>query len=121
MDEITRHWVSAIITVGIIGIFGGIIIGGVLGTNSARREVDTIREQLDRATSINNELAGQLSQCREITEQLGDTTGRNVETIRDCIDIIEEIRTEVYNLQKCCDSFNWDSYYDYWDTYYDIK
>ena len=116
-----RYWITVVIVTALISVFAGVLIGGLIESNQSRREIDGIREQLNRANGINTELAGELGQCQEITRELGNAINGDINTIRDCIETIEVLRTEIGNLENCCNNIDWDSYYNYWDAYYGIK
>ena len=89
------------------------------------RLYNTAREQLDRAISDNRELTSQLEELgaiigtvNEEVEELGAITERNIKTARDAVEIIEELRIKIMDLERSCGSFDWDSYYNYYDTYF---
>lgn len=79
--------------------------------NQSRRLCDNIREQLITATNENRRLGETVEQCSNITAELGEITKRNISTARDCIELIEEIRVQVYNLEVCVSGFDIDEYY----------
>lgn len=103
----------------------------IFGSNSARRQVDQLRGQLTEATESNNSLRGELEDCRGelescqsrfeqchlILEELGDTTGRSIETVRDCIDLVEEQRYYIACLSYYIDSGSSDMLYDRTDSW----
>ena len=98
----------------------------IFGSNSARRQIDQLRGQLSEATESNNSLRGELENCRGelelcqsrfeqchfILQELGDTTGRSIETVRDCINLIEEQRYYIACLAYYIDSGNSDELYN---------
>ena len=91
----------------------------------AGRLYNTAREQLDRAVQNNRELTGQLEELgiiigtvNEEVEELGAITERNIKTARDAVEVIEELRIKIMDLERSCGSFDWDSYYNYYDTYF---
>ena len=91
----------------------------------AGRLYNTAREQLDRAISDNRELTSQLEELRVIigtvneeVEELGAITERNIKTAREAVEVIEELRVKIMDLERSCGSFDWDSYYNYYDTYF---
>ena len=91
----------------------------------AGRLYNTAREQLDRAISDNRELTSQLEELRvvigtvnEEVEELGAITERNIKTAREAVEVIEELRIKIMDLERSCGSFDWDSYYNYYDTYF---
>lgn len=91
----------------------------------AGRLYNTVREQLDRAIADNRELTSEIEELRiivgtvnEEVEELGTITERNIKTARDAIEVIEELRVKIMDLERSCSSFDWDSYYNYYDTYF---
>ena len=46
---------------------------------------------------------------------------RNVTDARGIIEITEELRTQVYELESCLGSFNQSEYYSYWDNIYGLE
>ena len=98
----------------------------IFGSNSARRQIDQLRGQLSEATESNNSLRGELESCRGelelcqsrfeqchfILKELGDTTGRSIETVRDCINLVEEQRYYIACLAYYIDSGNSDELYN---------
>ena len=91
----------------------------IFWTNSARRQIDILRGQLVEATESNNLITRELEDCRtrfeqchSILQELGDTTGRSIETVRDCIDLVEEQRYYIACLEYYIDSGNSDELYN---------
>lgn len=120
-NNMLHYWITVVIVTALVSLFSGALIGGLIESNQSRREIDGIREQLSDAADTNTRLEQQLNRCRAITANLEETIGRDVDTIRGAVEIVEELRTEIGNLEECCNSIDWDSYYNYWDTYYGIK
>lgn len=103
----------------------------IFWANKARRQIDQLRGQLTEATESNNSLRGELEDCRGkledcqsrfeqchlILEELGDTTGRSIETVRDCIDLVEEQRYYIACLSYYIDSGSSDMLYDRIDSW----
>lgn len=76
-------------------------------SDKLRREVESIRYELSVATNTNKRLGEQLGRsqsklerCTGITNELRDTTGQSIETVRDCIKIVRETRTLIENLEN---------------------
>lgn len=70
--------------------------------NSTRGLCDCYRERINSATAT-------------VTE-LKQSTERNIESARDCVELIEEIREEVSDLEMQLSDFSWDDYYDNLDN-----
>ena len=96
-------------------VFSGNICNSVKSFNY-RRHLDTAREQLVRAEEYNRELTERLRSISTNVQKLGELTERNVSGVRQCIEIIEETRIIVQELEDCCGSFNQSEYYSYWDN-----
>ena len=86
--------------------------------NKYRGHLDTAREQLIRAEEYNRELTERLGGISTNVHKLGELADRNVSGVRQCIEIIEETRVIVKELEDCCGSFSQCEYYQYWDSYY---
>ena len=83
-----------------------------------RRNLDTAREQLIRSEEYNRELTERLGSISDNVQKLGDLTERNISGVRQCIELIEETRVIVKELEDCCGSFSQSEYYQYWDSYF---
>ena len=87
-----------------------------------RGHLDTAREQLIRAEEYNRELTERLGSISTNVQKLGELTERNVSGVRQCIEIIEETRGIVQELENICYGYDTlDSYYSYWDNIYGIE
>lgn len=89
--------------------------------NESRGHLDTAREQLIRAEEYNRELTERFGSISTNVLKLGELADRNVSGVRQCIEIIEETRVIVQELEDCCGSFSQSEYYQYWDSYYGIE
>ena len=76
------------------------------------------REQLIATENANRELTETIGECQRITESIGELSNRNIQSSRDIIEITEELRSKVYELENCLGSFSQSEYYQYWDSYY---
>ena len=86
-----------------------------------RRLCDKYREQLIAATETNRTLNDRLGRITEVVGRLHETTERNVTDARGIIELTEELRTQVYELESCLGSFNQSEYYSYWDNIYGLE
>ena len=91
----------------------------------AGRLYNTAREQLDRAVRENRELTSVIEELGAIVGtvnkevgELGEITERNLSSAREAVEVIEELRIKIMDLERSCGSFDWDSYYNYYDTYF---
>ena len=90
--------------------------------NEARGHLDTAREQLIRTEEYNRELTERLGSISNNVHKLGELADRNVSGVRQCIEIIEETRVIVQELENICYGYDTlDSYYSYWDNIYGIE
>ena len=89
--------------------------------NKYRGHLDTVRNELIRTEEYNRELTERLGSISTNVQKLGELTERNVSGVRQCIEIIEETRVIVKELEDCCGGFNQCEYYQYWDSYYGIE
>lgn len=86
-----------------------------------RRLCSEYREQLSAATETNRTLNDRLGRVTEVVGRLHETTERNVTDARGIIELTEELRTQVYELESCLGSFNQSEYYSYWDNIYGLE
>ena len=112
-----KHIIITVILSILVLLFGAISAFSTTKYYSTRRQLDTAREQLTAATETNRELTGRIEQCSYIVNELGESTGRNITTIRECIEAISEIREEVGALEIALGMFDSDGYYDWLDSY----
>ena len=83
-----------------------------------RRLCDEYRTELDRATNEIELLGRTIEECQNITGSVREICNRNVKSSRDIIELTEELRAKVYELENSIGSFNQSEYYQYWDSYY---
>lgn len=86
-----------------------------------RRLCSEYREQLIATTETNRTLNDRLGRVTEVVGRLHETTERNVTDARGIIELTEELRTQVYELESCLGSFNQSEYYSYWDNIYGLE
>lgn len=92
-------------------------IGNTRQLNDTRRHLNTAREQLVRAEEYNQRLNDRLGNIAVNATKLGELTERNVSGVRDCVELVEEIRIGVKGLEDCIyGSDSIDDYYNYWDN-----
>ena len=83
-----------------------------------RRFCNEYRTELNRATNEIELLGRTIEECQNITGSIGELCNRNVKSSRDIIELTEELRAKVYELENCLGSFSQSEYYQYWDSYY---
>ena len=86
-----------------------------------RRLCSEYREQLIATEEENRALNDRLSRIAEVVGRLHETTERNVTDARGIIELTEELRTQVYELENSLGSFNQSEYYSFWDNIYGIE
>jgi len=80
--------------------------------DESRATNDRLTEQLDRATDTNRRLAETVGQCQFIVTELGNTTNRNIGTIKEAVEVIEETREAVGALEVELGIWDSDSVYN---------
>ena len=101
-------------------VFSGNIYSSVK-SYKYRRLCDKYREQLIATEETNRTLNDRLGRVTEVVGRLHETTERNVTDARGIIELTEELRTQVYELESCLGSFNQSEYYSYWDNEFGIS
>ena len=86
-----------------------------------RRFCVEYRTELNRATNEIELLGRTIEECKSITGSIGELCNRNVQSSRDIIEITEELRSKVYELESCLGSFSQSEYYQYWDNEFGIS
>lgn len=86
-----------------------------------RRLCDKYREQLIATENANRELTDRIGRVAEITGRIKETTDANITDARGIIELTEELRAQVYELESCLGSFNQSEYYQYWDNIYGLQ
>lgn len=81
-----------------------------------RRLCDEYTEQLIAAENANRELRRTVEECQSIAGSIGELCNRNISSSRGIIEITEELRAKVYELESCLGSFDQSEYYSYWDS-----
>ena len=120
------------ITIGVLAIlcilFGSLYVGSANRSNEARRQVNSAREQLEREAETNRQLRAELEssqsrleQCSSILGEFRETTDRDITTIRDCIEIIEETKYVVGCLSYYIDNSCSDDIYDRVDNWLETQ
>lgn len=81
-----------------------------------RRLCDEYREQLIAAETTNREFADRIGRVAEITRRIKETTNTNITDARGIIETVEILRSQIKELENCCNSFSQSEYYQYWDN-----
>lgn len=102
----------------------GTTVYGIYCTNKldqAGRLNDQLTERLSAATDTNRRLAETVEQCQFIVTELGNTTDRNIGTVREAVEVIEETREAVGALEVELGIWDSDSVYDRIDSWLDSE
>lgn len=102
----------------------GTTVYGIYCTNKldeAGRLNDQLTERLSAATDTNRRLAETVEQCQFIVTELGSTTDRNIGTVREAVEVIEETREAVGALEVELGIWDSDSVYDRIDNWLDSE
>jgi len=110
-----KHIVVIVILAVFLFFSGAISVFSTVQYNQTRRQLDTAREQLATATETNRRLTVQLGQCQFIVNELAESTNRNITNVRECIELLEEIRTQVGSLEMVFDNRSTDELYSWYD------
>ena len=82
-----------------------------------RIHLDTARKQLVRAEEYNRELTERLGNISTNVQKLGELTEKNISGVRECIEIIEETRVIIEEMENSIyGSDSIDNYYNHWDN-----
>ena len=119
-NERKKNIIFIIAAVAVCIIFSGSIYN-TKQSYKYRRLCNQYREQLITATNEIELLGRTIEECQNITGSIGEICNRNVKSSRDIIEITEELRAKVYELENCIGSFNQSEYYQYWDSYLGIE
>ena len=79
------------------------------------------REQLYTTEEANRKLADRIERIAEITGSIRELSDRNIQSSRDIIETVEQIRAKVYELENCIGGFSQFEYYEYWDNEFGIS
>ena len=105
-----------VIIIFIIGVFA-YSIGSTVKSYQLGRLCNQFRERIADTEDSNRRLAETVGKCQSICGELGDSVDRNIRTAREAVELIEEIRVQVQELENICYSGNTlDSYYDWLDS-----
>lgn len=116
-DKKNIFTIIAIVAVFFIAFSGNIYSS--IRSYKYRKHLDTAREQLVRAEEYNRKLAERFGSISTNVCKLRELADRNVNGVRECIEIIEETRIITKEMEDSIyGSDSIDSYYNYWDSYY---
>ena len=119
-----KHFIYSCAILFFLAVFSAVCVTlytNIREVDNLRRTNDSIRTELTRATETNRELAEQLARCEYIVSDLDGLVSSNLRTVRDAIDLIEEIRVQVQSLEMELSNWDSDEYYNYWDSVYGLE
>ena len=96
-------------------VFSGNIYNSIQ-SHKYRIHLDTVTESLIATENANRELTDRIGRVAEITRRIKETTDANITDARGIIELTEELRAEIKELEDCCGGFDYNKYYQYWDN-----
>ena len=109
------------ITIGIlfliIALLGSVCLSSTIKSYKIRRLNDRLTEQLNNAADTNRRLAETIERCNGIVYELNESNNRDISTVREAIEIIEQTRYSITLLENELNNFDSDSYYDWCDNW----
>lgn len=115
-EKIIRWIIIAIIAV----LFTSTIVNTVKSYQLGRL-CNQFRERIVDTEDTNRRLAETVGKCQSICGELGDSVDRNIRTAREAVELIEEIRVQVQDLQNCINDSGASYDYEYWDSYLGLE
>ena len=115
-EKIIRWIIIAIIAI----LFTSTIVNTVKSYQLGRL-CNQFRERIVDAEDTNRRLAETVGKCQSICGELGDSVDRNIRTAREAVELIEEIRVQVQDLQNCINDSGASYDYEYWDSYLGLE
>ena len=119
-----RYHIITIISILAALLFGALFIRSSVKSNQLGRYNDQLTERLSESTDTCTRLAGELrectitiDQCRNYCNELGTISERNISSVRDAVEIIEEERYYIECLEVELGLWDSDSYYEWCDNW----
>lgn len=79
---------------------------GVRQSRCLRKQLDDARYELSCERDTNRRLNEAIGECREVTTRIGEIEIEDRATVRECIQIVREIRKQVEVLAEVCSRFD---------------
>ena len=108
----------------VAAVFAIICAGNIYSSAKSyqyRRLYNTARAELVAANEANTELRRTIEECQSITGSIGELCNRNISSSREIIELTEELRAKVYEIESCLGVFSQSKYYQYWDNEFGIS
>ena len=116
MENERKKNIIFIVAVAFCIVFSGNIYSSI-ESFKYRRLCNQYRTELIAAETTNRELADRIGRVAEITRRIKEATDANITNARGIIELVEQIRTQIQELENICHgSDSIDSYYSYWDN-----
>ena len=115
-EKIIRWIIIVVIAV----LFTSTIISTVKSYQLGRL-CNQFRERIADTEDTNRRLAETVGKCQSICGELGDSVDRNIRTAREAVELIEEVRVQVQDLQNCINDSSASYDYEYWDSYLGLE
>lgn len=119
-----KYHLIVVISILIALLFGALFIRSTVKSNQLRIYNDKLTERLSESTDTCKRLAGELrecsitiDQCRAICESFDGVSTRNIQNVRDAVELIEELREEIGELEIALGLWDSDGYYNWLDSY----
>lgn len=74
-----------------------------------RKLSESLGTELDNERNLNRRLGETIIECREVTDRIRELSAEDTTTIRGCIELVRQIRTQIEILETSVDSFYVDS------------
>ena len=118
--ERKKTYIYIIIAIAVCIVFSGNIHNSIK-SYKYRKLCNRYREQLYTTEEANRKLADRIERIAEITGSIRELSDRNIQSSRDIIELTEELRAKVYELESSLGSFSQFEYYEYWDNEFGIS
>ena len=120
MNDKTIYRIFICIIICLFVLLFGTTVYGVTCTGKLDKlgtDYDQLTERLTYAADTNRRLTETVEQCQFIVTELGNATERNIGTVREAIEIIEETREAVGALEAELGLWDSDSIYERIDSW----
>ena len=120
INEETKHAINGGFLIMFFCLFVGasvLLFSTTRELNKTRRLNDGLTERVAAAENTNRELTKSLGQIRFLCEEFDNSVDRNVATVREAIEVLEETRYFVQCIEVECGLWDSDSIYDGMDSW----